>query len=73
MYQVSKLPFDCQAILLPPPADICDRLVMITASRSIPPHAATTCSASKLRPWASTAQAMRASLLASATTTTVFL
>ena len=70
MSQVSVLPFDSQAILLPPLTDIGDRPATITASRSIPPHAATVCAASKPSPWARTAQAMRASLLASATTTT---
>lgn len=72
MGQGSVLPFDCQAILLPPPADIDDQAAAVTASRPIPSYAAVTCAASKLRPWASTAQAIRASLLASATTT-VFL
>lgn len=69
MLQVSVPPFDCQAILLPPPAEICDRSATITACRSIPPHPATACAASKPMPCASAARAMRARLSASATTT----
>ena len=49
--------------------DICDRSAIISPPRSIPSHALAMCRASNGPPCANTAQAMRASLLASATTT----
>jgi hypothetical protein len=70
-HQISKPPFYCQAISLPPPADIADRSRWLGAPGRFPGYTATATAsrASKLCPVRSTAQAIRASLLASATTT----
>src|SRR5215469_15282248 len=63
----------CQAISLPPPANIADPIVPAGRARSIAGYAATATGsgASKLCPVRITAQAMRASLATSATTTTL--
>lgn len=65
--QVSRLPFDCQAIFLSPPADCRDYQLN---SRCPSLSYADMIAGSKLRSLRSTAQTIRASLAASATTTT---
>jgi hypothetical protein len=68
MVQVSRLPFDCQAIFSSPPADHWNHL-LISRQLRIPYSYAAAIAGSKPRSLRSTAQTMRASLAASATTT----
>ena len=66
--QGSRTPVDCQAILLPPPANTNGRSTHNDAQPTYPDYAVAETAILKVFPCRSTAQAMRASLLASATT-----